>query len=407
VQVHQKLALYYQLFGDYDEALAEAERAIEVDPESTGGYLRRAAVRRQLEGETGITEDCDLIASLDLVEPDDILGRANAMREFCNRPDEAMKDYDQAIVLYPDWADTHRYRGWLNASQNHLEEAIDDYNRAIELQPTWHDVIFNRGQTFAALERFEEALADYERVLELGAEGNNGRWALAQAQLRTGRERAALETTALIVDKWPQLADSWARRAQMFFWLGQTQEAVDAVNRGIDLNPQEEFLYVWRAYLSSFLEGSCEAVETDLARQRELAPDAPDTWNNEALVRILGLHHACPERSDPVRAMTLARQAVEYDSRSPAYRETLGISLYRNAQYAEARETLLEAEELYTTEEPRLLFVLAMTEWRLGNKDEALDHHARAVARMIETYPHSTENVLLREEAAVLLGIQG
>jgi tetratricopeptide (TPR) repeat protein len=404
---HEVASRYFQMTGETDRALAEAELTIESEPGQVRGYLRRAEVRRQLEGEAGITEDCDRIAALDFAEPYEILQRANTMREFCNRPDEAMKNYDRAIEMAPHWADIHRYRGWLNASQNGYEAAIDDYNRAIEVAPDWHEAIFNRGQAYAFLERFEEALSDYKRVFEMGAEGSNGRWELAVAQLRTGREREALETMALVVDKWPHWANSWTRRAQMFFWLGRTQDAVDTVSRGIDRLPQEAQLYVDRAYFESYLEGSCDAVEADLARQREFAaPDAAASWNMEALVRVLGLHHTCPDQSDPAEALRLARRAVEFDSRSATYLGTLGFALHRSGQYAAARETLLEAANLVTTLDPNDLFFLAMTEWRLGNQTEARSYYERALARMNATYRSSPGYVLLRDEAAEMLGIK-
>jgi tetratricopeptide (TPR) repeat protein len=406
--VHRALSSYHRLLGDLDEALDDAKRAIEFDPDNLGGYRRRAEVKRQVEGEAGIVEDCDLMAALELDEPWEILNRGNTMRDFCNRPDEAMKNYDRAIELYPHWADPYRMRGWLQGYPygNH-EAAITDYNKAIELQPKWTEAIFNRGQTYFFLERFEEALKDYERCFALGAEGNNGRWALAQAQLRAGRESDALETMEFVVEKWPAYADSYSRQALMFFWLGRVENAMDAVTRGIEKLPQESLLCAYRAFFASFIDGSCEEIEADLAKQRELAPDEADAWRLEAHVHVLGMLFTCPEYYDSSKALSLARKAVEFNSRQAYYQGTFGAALYRNGRYTEAHDALREAAGLFTAgEEPANLFFLAMTSWRLGDKNDARSYYDRAVVRMHATYPKNPENVRARNEAAELLGIQ-
>jgi len=49
-----------------------------------------------------------------------------------------------------------------------------------------------------------------------------------------------------------------------------------------------------------------------------------------------------------------------------------GVALYRDGQFAEAHEALLEAEGLSSFPDPTDLFFLAMSSWKLG--DRAVAH---------------------------------
>jgi tetratricopeptide (TPR) repeat protein len=83
----------------------------------------------------------------------------------------------------------------------------------------------------------------------------------------------------------------------------------------------------------------------------------------------------------------------------------LGLVLYRHGRYAEAREALLQAQELATRESAHTLLSLAMVSWQLGREVEARGYYDRAVARIEEDSPKDPELSYHRREAARLLGV--
>ena len=54
-----------------------------------------------------------------------------------NRLSEAVRDYDQAISLNPDYPEALYNRGNACADANSLAEAIRDYDQAIALKPDY------------------------------------------------------------------------------------------------------------------------------------------------------------------------------------------------------------------------------------------------------------------------------
>jgi uncharacterized protein HemY len=82
---------------------------------------------------------------------------------------------------------------------------------------------------------------------------------------------------------------------------------------------------------------------------------------------------------DPKEALLLARKAREFAPEQPTYHSTLGVALYRNAQFAEAVGVLEKSlKEGAGSADAFDLFFLAMCHHRLGDNDKAKDCLDRA-----------------------------
>ena len=62
--------------------------------------------------------------------------------------DEALKDYDKAIELDPNYTFAYNNRGLAFYKLDKFEEALKDYDKAIELDPSYTFVYNNRGNAF-------------------------------------------------------------------------------------------------------------------------------------------------------------------------------------------------------------------------------------------------------------------
>jgi len=109
--------------GDLDGALADFNRAVELDPKDSVAYYNRAYAKRLKKDPTG-----------------------------------AIADYTKAIELDPKYADAYYNRGNTKADANDLSGAIADYNRAIEINPKYSHAYYNRG--VARREKGDTAAAD-------------------------------------------------------------------------------------------------------------------------------------------------------------------------------------------------------------------------------------------------------
>lgn len=80
--------------------------------------------------------------------------------------DQALKAFDDAIKLNPNYADAFSNRGAAHDALNHPELAIADYSEAIRLNPRSAAVYSNRAAAYCDLGRFSEAITDLNFVIK-------------------------------------------------------------------------------------------------------------------------------------------------------------------------------------------------------------------------------------------------
>ena len=120
-------------FQDFPGALADYNKAIELDPEYMDAYFNRGFLK--------------------YLELDDI--------------DGALDDYNKAIELAPSNANVYYYRGLLKHHRiNDIDEALDDYNKAIELAPSNANIYYYRGLLkYYKINDIDGALDDYNKAI--------------------------------------------------------------------------------------------------------------------------------------------------------------------------------------------------------------------------------------------------
>ncbi|MGD8254129.1 MAG: tetratricopeptide repeat protein, partial [Syntrophobacterales bacterium] len=120
--------------GQYDRAIADDNKAIEINPGCAQAYTNR-----------GLT-----FAS---------------KRQY----DQAISDYNKAIELNPRLAQTYYNRG-LAYSQGKAQyaQAISDFTRAIEINPRYAAGYKGRGLNYMILGNMKKACSDLKQLCTLG-----------------------------------------------------------------------------------------------------------------------------------------------------------------------------------------------------------------------------------------------
>jgi tetratricopeptide (TPR) repeat protein len=141
----------------------------------------------------------------------------------------------------------------------------------------------------------------------------------------------------------------------------------------------------------------------EVSRQR-FAEFANEPWAKGSLAWVLVSR---PRRSpeEVKEALALAREAVRQAPEAPNFRVGLGWASYRAGQWDDARAALEKALALGGQLEGDDSFCLAMTYWRLGDRDQARRSYDQAVEWTHKRAPGHPSFLRLRAEAAQLLGI--
>jgi len=120
--------------GDLDGAIADFDRAIELDPKDDAPYFNRAQAKWQKKDGTGAIADYTRAIELGSQNPAAYNNRGNARSENNDR-DGAIADYTHAIELKPDYARAYYNRAVTKQAKGDTTGAEADFKTAEKLDP--------------------------------------------------------------------------------------------------------------------------------------------------------------------------------------------------------------------------------------------------------------------------------
>ena len=85
--------------------------------------------------------------------------------KFKGEYDRALEDYDQAILLNPNFANAYNNRGVIYRLKGEYDRAIRDYDEAIWLDSNFPAAFYNRAIAYSEKEDYDRALGDFDVVL--------------------------------------------------------------------------------------------------------------------------------------------------------------------------------------------------------------------------------------------------
>ena len=90
------------------------------------------------------------------------------VRHALGEDGEALKDYETAISLDPNYANAYVSRGVIYHLRGDYVHALEDYDEAIRLEPDNALAYANRGGAHEQLEQIEDAITDFRAAYRLG-----------------------------------------------------------------------------------------------------------------------------------------------------------------------------------------------------------------------------------------------
>jgi len=203
-----ELHVYFQ---NWDDALSDFSRAIELQPDNTEAVADRAQVYLELE-----------------------------------RYDEAAADFGWLIERHPELAWAFVQRGRAHLAQRRYAEALADLDEALQRSADDQEALAIRGRTHLQMGSYEKALADLNQALALDPQDDLALASRAEALLRQGNIEAALGDLDAALALRPD--DDWSlyRRALAHQALGHSAEfkadmaaAIDAARKRHDEEPSD------------------------------------------------------------------------------------------------------------------------------------------------------------------------
>jgi len=218
--------LYYRFLKNYDKALADFNKCIQIDSTFDKAFSNKAVLLYNTDRQQEALINFNKCLKLKPNNTDALIGRANTL-SFLKQYQEALPDYNTYIQLKPDdekaylWRATALYnvknydaalkdievsfrynaqnpeayywRGLIYYQQKKYKECIEDFNVAIRLNPKKSEIYTWRGLAFYYTKDYDKAITDYTKSIEINAKDAPAYVNRSIAYHELGRNKEAFE----------------------------------------------------------------------------------------------------------------------------------------------------------------------------------------------------------------------
>ncbi|MCY7338017.1 MAG: tetratricopeptide repeat protein [Chamaesiphon sp.] len=270
--------------NDFAGALADYNKAIELDPEYMDAYCNRGLLKYS--------------------ELDDIYG--------------ALDDFDKAIDIDPSDAINYYYRGLLKHNEiNDIYGALDDYDKAIDIDPSDADFYFNRGLLkYNEMNDVHGAFIDFNKAIDLDQKHANSYYfcGILKYQDLNDISGALIDfNQAILLD--PNDANFYHLRGILKDEkLKDVTGALTDFNKAIDIDLTYDSSYYWRGMLKYTDLNDVAGALTDYNKSIELNPDDAYVYNHRGILKHNELNDLSGALADYNKAIELNRNDGDFYS---------------------------------------------------------------------------------------------
>jgi eukaryotic-like serine/threonine-protein kinase len=264
---HACLGTLFAGTGKYEEATQEFDRALQSEPTNDGAYRGLANAYEHMNK----LEEAERTYRRAIQLRPHYWATYNWLGVFYYhqaRFHEATQMFEQLVALAPD-----SFRGYSNLGAAYVEErryqeAITALEKSIALRPS-DSAYSNLGNAYFFLRRYQEADLAYEQAVKL-SEKDSLLWCnLADGYYWTPGKRsqsAAAYRQAIALAREdlhinPNNSDSYGILGICHAMLGEKKPAIEALERGFRISPQDSFLFFQAALIYNQFGQPDEAID--------------------------------------------------------------------------------------------------------------------------------------------------
>jgi tetratricopeptide (TPR) repeat protein len=169
--VYNSRGQYYYENKQYDKALNDFNRAVEIDPTYAKAWYNRANVFDETGDYALAIDDFTQAIALERGYTMAYNNRGLAYRHAGDY-EKAVADFTMVLSLDPNYAKAYNNRGMVFAQVGEHLRAIDDFTRAIRLDPRYQAAYFNRAVSYYQAGDYERSWVDVAVLQRMGVKVN-------------------------------------------------------------------------------------------------------------------------------------------------------------------------------------------------------------------------------------------
>ena len=252
----------------------------------------------------------------------------------------AIEFYDAAIRLKPEFPEAEFQRAMALLFSNRKDEALKGFNRAVELRPDWGFAYARFGSQLSAyFDDDKNGEPILRKALELEPDNEEALVALADLRARAGDRNEALLLSRRATSSKQVTASTWRKRAIIELGAGDRVAALASLDRALTLEPNNLGAIDQRAKL--LLEVGDKARALDDLRALEKAGDGT---NVPGALELAQMYEQAGRNEDALRVLDALSEKDRQATGVVALRAELTGGDGSSAEERAALEQLLQRE---------------------------------------------------------------
>jgi tetratricopeptide (TPR) repeat protein len=277
----------------------------------------------------------------------------------------ALKSYDEAIRLLPEFPEAEYQRGNALLSLGKTDEAEKAFRRALELRADWTLPLTNLGSLLVQKNNFTEAEKLLTKAIEENEQNFGAYSALTELRLKTNAKpetlKELLTKIQFLTSKANPTASIWSSRAALENALGDKTAAKASLKRALTINPNDKSALLEQAEIA--------LAESDKTTALEAAKTLEKIAPTSAAVKLLQARISASNGN--IREAVKILDSIE--------KPTSDVTLLRDKILASGSINVVELEKQLEKDEKNIVILERLcTILRTESPTKALDYCRRA-----------------------------
>ncbi len=188
-------------------------------------------------------------------------GQAKSLYEL-NSHQEALFAYDKAIEIEPKYQDSWSGRGFVLNKLQRYQEAIYSFDKSLKLEPDAPEVLNAKGKALSNLKRYDEAIATYDKAVEIKPDYDQALYNKAWVLYNLKRYQDALTTYGQVIRLKPNNERAWYNSGNALINLNRENDALKAYSKAVQYKPNFYQAWLSRGNVLITLRRYPEAIES-------------------------------------------------------------------------------------------------------------------------------------------------
>ncbi|MBN3959647.1 serine protease [Nostoc sp. NMS8] len=296
-ELQKKEPLLYLMRADllkkskqYNAAIIDCNKAIEINPQISESYLLRADIyEEQKLTNLAITDYSQAIN----INPKSTVAYYNrgVIYDKQGKNDLAIADYSQAININPKLTDAYKNRAIIYEKQGKNDLAIADYTQAININTKFTDAYNNRAIIYEKQGKNDLAIADYTQAININPQDERFYYNRGIVYSEQGKQDFAIFDYTQAINLNPQFVNAISQRGLEYLNQGKLYPGIADYKKVVMINSQYATT-VKSKFISILILGAIGNSglgNTDLAIKNytkviEIDPQYADAYKNRGVL---------------------------------------------------------------------------------------------------------------------------